>query len=75
MCLICYVIVFFKFSFLINLILVVFYGHFFYSKAITIFEEDERFKAVERAKDRENLYEDYLVELGNKVGICNSYDV
>lgn len=40
----------------------------FNSKAITIFEEDERFKAVERAKDRENLFEDYLVELGNKVG-------
>ncbi|XP_017222902.1 pre-mRNA-processing protein 40A [Daucus carota subsp. sativus] len=37
-----------------------------WSKAITIFEEDERFKAVERTKDRENLYEDYLVELGNK---------
>lgn len=37
-----------------------------WSKAITIFEEDERFKAVERAKDRENLFEDYLVELGNK---------
>lgn len=37
-----------------------------WSKAITIFEEDERFKAVERAKDRENLYEDYLLELANK---------
>ncbi|KAL8155735.1 hypothetical protein AgCh_000947 [Apium graveolens] len=37
-----------------------------WSKAITLFEEDERFKAVERAKDRENFYEDYLVELGNK---------
>lgn len=40
-----------------------------YSKAITIFEEDERFKAVERTKDRENLYEAYLVELGIKVGL------
>lgn len=47
----------------------------FYSKAITIFEEDERFKAVERVKDRENLYEDYIVELANKVGIFNSYIV
>lgn len=64
------------FSFLINLILVTLYGYnFVYSKAITIFEEDERFKGVERAKDRENLYEDYLVELGNKVGIFNSYNV
>lgn len=46
-----------------------------YSKAITIFEEDERFKAVERTKDRENLYEDYLVELGNKVRLLLSCNI
>ncbi|GFY89502.1 pre-mRNA-processing protein 40B [Actinidia rufa] len=33
-----------------------------WSKAIAIFEDDERFKAVERAKDREDLFEDYIVE-------------
>ncbi|PHT69329.1 hypothetical protein T459_28816 [Capsicum annuum] len=38
-----------------------------WSKAISIFEHDERFKAVERAKDREDLFEDYVVELEKKV--------
>ncbi|KAA8545747.1 hypothetical protein F0562_020802 [Nyssa sinensis] len=37
-----------------------------WSKAITIFEDDERFKAVERAKDREDLFEDYMKELEKK---------
>ncbi|KAF3629504.1 hypothetical protein T459_28809 [Capsicum annuum] len=36
-------------------------------KAIFIFEHDERFKAVERAKDREDLFEDYVEELDKKV--------
>ncbi|XP_057466091.1 pre-mRNA-processing protein 40A-like isoform X3 [Actinidia eriantha] len=35
-------------------------------KAIAIFEDDERFKAVERAKDREDLFEDYIEELEKK---------
>ena len=37
------------------------------SKAISIFEDDERFIAVERAKDREDLFEDYISELEKKV--------
>lgn len=37
------------------------------SKAVTMFENDERFKAVERARDREDLYESYIVELERKV--------
>ncbi|PHT97323.1 Pre-mRNA-processing protein 40A [Capsicum chinense] len=36
------------------------------SKAISIFEHDERFKAVERAKDHEDLFEDYVEELEKK---------
>ncbi|KAH9623756.1 hypothetical protein KSS87_023311 [Heliosperma pusillum] len=34
-----------------------------WSKAITIFEDDERFEAVEKLKDRQELFENYLVEL------------
>ncbi|PHU01708.1 Pre-mRNA-processing protein 40A [Capsicum chinense] len=37
-----------------------------WSKAISIFEHDERFKAVEQAKDREDLFEDYVEELEKK---------
>nr|XP_010313077.1 pre-mRNA-processing protein 40A isoform X1 [Solanum lycopersicum] len=37
-----------------------------WSKVISIFEHDERFKAVERAKDREDLFEDYKEELEKK---------
>lgn len=37
-----------------------------WSKAIAIFEDDDRFKAVERAKDREDLFEDHLMELEKK---------
>ncbi|XP_042492761.1 pre-mRNA-processing protein 40A-like isoform X2 [Macadamia integrifolia] len=37
-----------------------------WSKAISMFEDDERFKAVERARDREDLFENYLVELEKK---------
>ncbi|KAM3289082.1 pre-mRNA-processing protein 40A [Capsicum chacoense] len=37
-----------------------------WSKAISIFEHDERFKAVERAKDHEDLSEDYVEELEKK---------
>ena len=51
-------------------------------KAVKIFGDDERFKAVERARDREDMFEEYLAELGKKVsffwmGIHNnpwSYD-
>ena len=45
--------------------------HFFFgslcSKAILMFEDDERFKAVERPREREDLFENYLVELHKKV--------
>ncbi|KAJ4965047.1 hypothetical protein NE237_016896 [Protea cynaroides] len=37
-----------------------------WSKAIGMFEDDERFKAVERGRDREDLFESYLVELQKK---------
>jgi len=36
-------------------------------KAVKIFGDDERFKAVERARDREDMFEEYLAELGKKV--------
>ncbi|KAB1203954.1 Pre-mRNA-processing protein 40A [Morella rubra] len=34
-----------------------------WSKAVSMFENDERFKAVERTRDREDLFESYKVEL------------
>ncbi|KAF3447471.1 hypothetical protein FNV43_RR12657 [Rhamnella rubrinervis] len=37
-----------------------------WSKAATMFENDERFKAVERPRDREDLFESYIVELERK---------
>lgn len=37
-----------------------------WSKAVTMFENDERFKAVERAREREDLFESYMVELERK---------
>ncbi|WCJ35581.1 pre-mRNA-processing protein 40A [Euphorbia peplus] len=37
-----------------------------WSKAVSLFENDERFKAVERVRDREDLFENYIVELGRK---------
>ncbi|GFP99413.1 pre-mRNA-processing protein 40a [Phtheirospermum japonicum] len=37
-----------------------------WSKAISMYEEDERFQAVERFKDREDLFEDHLEELKKK---------
>lgn len=43
--------------------------YWLFSKAISIFEHDERFKAVERAKDREDLFEDYMEELEKKVNL------
>ncbi|KAG6793070.1 hypothetical protein POTOM_002254 [Populus tomentosa] len=36
------------------------------SKAVTLFENDERFKAVERERDRRDLIETYLQELEEK---------
>lgn len=39
------------------------------SKATAMFENDERFKAVERPRDREDLFESYIVELERKVTI------
>ncbi|KAK9080223.1 hypothetical protein SSX86_001899 [Deinandra increscens subsp. villosa] len=35
-------------------------------KAIPIFEDDDRFKAVERSKDREDLFDDYITEREKK---------
>ncbi|CAN6162284.1 unnamed protein product [Urochloa humidicola] len=37
-----------------------------WSKAILMFEDDERFKAVERPREREDLFENYLLELHKK---------
>ncbi|GMJ03491.1 pre-mRNA-processing protein 40A [Hibiscus trionum] len=37
-----------------------------WSKAITMFEDDERYKAVEREKDRKDLFENYIDELRQK---------
>ncbi|KAK2968921.1 hypothetical protein RJ640_018613, partial [Escallonia rubra] len=37
-----------------------------WSKAIFTFEEDERFKAVERPKDRDDLFEDFIAGLEKK---------
>ncbi|OEL15899.1 Pre-mRNA-processing protein 40A [Dichanthelium oligosanthes] len=38
-------------------------------KAILMFEDDERFKAVERSREREDLFENYLVDLHKKMKI------
>ncbi|KAF3644594.1 putative pre-mRNA-processing protein 40A-like isoform X2 [Capsicum annuum] len=44
------------------------------NKAISIFEHDERFKAIERDKDREDLFEDYVEELEKKVKLlCRTF--
>ncbi|KAJ0024473.1 hypothetical protein Pint_08612 [Pistacia integerrima] len=41
--------------------------HIFYKmEAVTMFENDERFKAVERVRDREDLFDNYMVELERK---------
>ncbi|KAF3629505.1 putative pre-mRNA-processing protein 40A-like isoform X2 [Capsicum annuum] len=37
-----------------------------WSKVISILENDKRFKSVERAKDRDDLFEDYVEELDKK---------
>ncbi|XVF01408.1 hypothetical protein REPUB_Repub04eG0086800 [Reevesia pubescens] len=37
-----------------------------WSKAVTMFEDDERYKAVERDKDRKDLFENYVDELEKK---------
>ncbi|GLT41219.1 hypothetical protein SLA2020_153000 [Shorea laevis] len=37
-----------------------------WSKAQSLFENDERFMAVERPRDREDLYKNYIVELERK---------
>ncbi|XP_024006022.1 pre-mRNA-processing protein 40A isoform X3 [Eutrema salsugineum] len=37
-----------------------------WSKAMSLFENDERFKAVERQRDREDLFDNYIVELERK---------
>lgn len=38
-----------------------------------MFEDDERFKAVEREADREDLFRNYLVDLQKKVSCCNCH--
>jgi hypothetical protein len=40
------------------------------SKAVTLFENDERFKAIERERDRKDLIETYLQELEEKVNFA-----
>ncbi|CAL0323726.1 unnamed protein product [Lupinus luteus] len=37
-----------------------------WSKAISMFENDERFNAVDKQRDREDLFESYMVELERK---------
>ncbi|KAI3685869.1 hypothetical protein L6452_35130 [Arctium lappa] len=37
-----------------------------WSKAMAMFEDDERYKAVERPSDREDLFQNYLVDLQKK---------
>ncbi|CAL0300387.1 unnamed protein product [Lupinus luteus] len=37
-----------------------------WSKAVPIFENDERFKAVERDRDRRDMYDSFMEDLGNK---------
>ncbi|KAL7082566.1 hypothetical protein ACP275_14G107200 [Erythranthe tilingii] len=37
-----------------------------WSKAISMFEKDERFQAIDRVKDREDLFDDHLEELKQK---------
>jgi pre-mRNA-processing factor 40 len=37
------------------------------SKAIGTFQEDPRFLGVEKDREREELFEDYLVDLDRKV--------
>ncbi|CAA6667105.1 unnamed protein product [Spirodela intermedia] len=37
-----------------------------WSKAVTLFEDDERFSAVERPREREDLFETYKLELQKK---------
>lgn len=53
-----------------------------FSKVVMMFENDDRFKAVERERDRRDLAEAYLQELGEKVyfaisttlsSVCNIY--
>jgi hypothetical protein len=39
------------------------------SKAMSLFENDQRFKAVDRPRDREDLFDNYIVELERKVTI------
>lgn len=38
-----------------------------------MFEDDERFKGVEREADREDLFRNYLVDLQKKVCLCYSH--
>ncbi|CAH8328868.1 unnamed protein product [Eruca vesicaria subsp. sativa] len=37
-----------------------------WSKAVTMLEDDERFKVVERVKDRRNIFEDHISDLKEK---------
>lgn len=39
-----------------------------------MFEDDERFSAVERPREREDLFESYLVELQKKVEIGRNFN-
>jgi hypothetical protein len=37
------------------------------SKAVSLFEIDQRFHAIERGREREELFEDYVLNLERKV--------
>jgi len=41
------------------------------SKALLMFEDDPRFVAVEKDREREELFEDYMVDLERKVCALN----
>lgn len=44
-------------------------SHMRWSKALLMFEDDPRFLAVEKDREREELFEDYIVELERKVRV------
>ena len=39
----------------------------FFSKVVSILAEDPRFRAVEKDREREELFEDYIIDLEAKV--------
>ena len=41
---------------------------------MTMFEGDERFNAIERSREREDLFENYFTEFRKKVGFLSLYN-